>query len=152
MSLIGNGAAAVGQKPGAGKDEHQSTPSVRRYPNIDRGSIQLNSTFIRCSTISCHAVDIDGGAHARKPGTRICRGMHMEVIVRRILVWFQPGAAGKEGSGPQTSQDDRSPIALHPTIRSGNASYFVRSGHPTFSPVAQFLTAWINTPCPIEGR
>ena len=44
----------------------------------------------------------------------------MEIVVRRVLVGFQPGAGGKEGSGPQTGQDDRSPTehALHRMIRS----------------------------------
>jgi len=43
----------------------------------------------------------------------------MEIVVRRVLVGFQPGAGGKEGSGPQTGQDDRGPTEpLHRMIRS----------------------------------
>jgi len=62
--LIGHEAAAIPQKRGTGKDEHQATPPIRRYPDIDRRSTQLNSPLVLGSTIDRHPMDIDSRVHA----------------------------------------------------------------------------------------
>src|SRR5574341_640317 len=60
--LIGDGAAPVGKKRGAGKDEHQMTPSVWRYPDFHRRFAQLNSAFIVGGAVLPHTMDVNGCA------------------------------------------------------------------------------------------
>jgi hypothetical protein len=62
--LIRDGAAPVGKKGGAAKDEHQITPPVRRDFDIDLGVSQLDRAFIVEGTILAHAMDVNSRTDA----------------------------------------------------------------------------------------
>ena len=62
--FIRDRATAIGEERETIKNEYQTTPPLRRDPNIDRRSIQLNRPSVLRRTIQRHSVDIHSGAYA----------------------------------------------------------------------------------------
>lgn len=142
--LIGDGAVSVGQKGGAGKDEHQVAPSVWWYSDICFRLGQLDRAFIVGCAVLFHTMDINGCANSRQPGSRLSGGFYVQVLVEAVGVGLDSGTACEEADYTNPASHDGEPVVTENVLRGMEwigHFHFVRSGHPTFSPVAQFLTA-----------